>query len=114
MRTQASNIVVAVNAVNTMALLADADMFLGGGGTMNIEAAYFGTPTVCCRPMASLYETWLVGHGLARKPAELTPEAVGAMAESLMGQRSNPSALTTMTFPIDTILTEIERMAGRG
>jgi predicted glycosyltransferase len=111
-RTRASNILVVDHAVNTIALLADADLFLGGGGTMNIEAAYFGTPTICCRPIVSRYETWLVGNGLAKKPAALTPAVIGTMAEGLAGERSNPAQLREMIFPTGAILDEIERTGG--
>jgi predicted glycosyltransferase len=109
-RLPASNVVIRADVVNTIGLVSTADLFLGGGGTMNIESAYFGTPTLCCRPMSCVYEQWLLDRGLAHKPVELTASGIVAMAEALVGRRNDPSALRNLPFPIDQVAEEIERL----
>lgn len=113
-RLRGANVVVLAEVVDSAALLAGADLFLGGGGTMNIEAAYFGTPTICCRPIACAYETWLIEQGLAFRPRELTVAAVTGMAEELVGRRVDAANLRDMRFPTGELLDEIEAVAGAG
>ncbi|MHC1729400.1 MAG: DUF354 domain-containing protein [Syntrophobacteraceae bacterium] len=45
-------------------LLAFANLFIGGGGTINIEATYFGTPTISTRSFISHYDKYLIDTGL--------------------------------------------------
>jgi predicted glycosyltransferase len=113
-RLQGANVTVLTQAVDSAALLARADLFLGGGGTMNIEAAFFGTPAVCCRPLTCAYETWLIERKLAFKPPELTVAAVVRMAELLQGRRVDAALLRQMRFPVQDLLDEIERIAVAG
>lgn len=48
-------------------LLAFADLFIGGGGTLNSEATYFGTPTISTRSFVSHYDKLLIDEGLMQK-----------------------------------------------
>lgn len=45
-------------------MLAFADLFIGGGGTINTEACYFGTPTISTRSFICHYDKFQIGHGL--------------------------------------------------
>ena len=45
-------------------LLAYADLFIGGGGTMNTEACFFGTPTISTRSFISHYDKFQIDNGL--------------------------------------------------
>ena len=45
-------------------LLAYADLFIGGGGTLNTEACYFGTPTISTRSFISHYDKYQIDKGL--------------------------------------------------
>ena len=45
-------------------LLAFADLFIGGGGTLNTEACYFGTPTISTRSFISHYDKYQIDQGL--------------------------------------------------
>ncbi|MFP5212708.1 MAG: DUF354 domain-containing protein [Acidobacteriota bacterium] len=45
-------------------LLAQASVFIGGGGTINTEATYFGTPTISTRSFVSHYDKYLIDSGL--------------------------------------------------
>jgi predicted glycosyltransferase len=41
-------------------LLKDADLFIGGGGTINSEACFLGTPTISTRSFISHYDKWQI------------------------------------------------------
>ena len=112
-RLPLANVTIPADVVNTIALVASADLFLGGGGTMNIESAYFGTPTLCCRPMTCIYEQWLIDHDLAHRPAELTAPAIVAMAEAQIDRRCDAAVLRRLPFPFEEIVAEIERLHAR-
>jgi len=45
-------------------LLKDADLFIGGGGTINSEACFLGTPTISTRSFISHYDKWQIDNGL--------------------------------------------------
>lgn len=45
-------------------LLAYADLFIGGGGTLNTEACFFGTPTISTRSFISHYDKYQIDKGL--------------------------------------------------
>lgn len=45
-------------------LLAYADLFIGGGGTLNSESCYFGTPTLSTRSFISHYDKFQIDTGL--------------------------------------------------
>ena len=45
-------------------LMAIADLFIGGGGTMNAESCFFGTPTISTRSFISHYDKALIDAGL--------------------------------------------------
>ena len=45
-------------------LLKDADLFIGGGGTINTESCFLGTPTISTRSFISHYDKWQIDNGL--------------------------------------------------
>jgi len=45
-------------------LLKDADLFIGGGGTINTEACFLGTPTISTRSFISHYDKWQIDNNL--------------------------------------------------
>ncbi|UOD35548.1 DUF354 domain-containing protein [Deferribacteraceae bacterium V6Fe1] len=45
-------------------LLAYASLFIGGGGTLNTESCYFGTPTISTRSFVSHYDKYQIDNGL--------------------------------------------------
>ncbi len=45
-------------------LLAFADLFIGGGGTMNTESCFFGTPTISTRSFISHYDKFQIDNNL--------------------------------------------------
>ncbi len=48
-------------------LLAFADLFIGGGGTLNSEACFFGTPAISTRSFVSHYDKLLIDAELMEK-----------------------------------------------
>jgi hypothetical protein len=95
--------------IDFQSLLACADLFIGGGGTCNIEAAYWGTPVISCRPIETIYENWLIEKGLSVK-AKSVEEAV-SMAEKLMGKRNDELAQQVfggIEFPLKEVIDLIE------
>jgi predicted glycosyltransferase len=45
-------------------LLKDASLFIGGGGTINSEACFLGTPTISTRSFISHYDKWQIDKGM--------------------------------------------------
>ena len=45
-------------------LLKDVDLFIGGGGTINTEACFLGTPTISTRSFISHYDKWQIENNL--------------------------------------------------
>ena len=45
-------------------LLKDVDLFIGGGGTINTEACFLGTPTISTRSFICHYDKWQIDNGL--------------------------------------------------
>ncbi|MFZ2956829.1 MAG: DUF354 domain-containing protein [Candidatus Ozemobacteraceae bacterium] len=66
-------------------LLAFADLFIGGGGTLNSEACFFGTPTISTRSFVSHYDKLLIEEGLMEKADSLTEFVDQALA--MVGKR---------------------------
>lgn len=101
------------------ALLADADLLVGGGGTMRIEAAYFGTPVIATRPLPSAYMQWLFARRLARR--SLTVDDAVRAAEAIIARRDSRAAevarrrarriFAAMRFPLRRVVDAIRATA---
>lgn len=87
-------------------LLAFADLFIGGGGTLNSEACYFGTPAISTRSFISHYDKLLIDAGLMEKAD--TAEELVEITDKIISRRNNPKTLfDTMSFELDSIVEEI-------
>ncbi len=62
-----SKAIIAHHAVDGPSLLAYSDIFIGCGGTMTLESALLGTPTISCRPFHTMYEDYAIKKGLVIK-----------------------------------------------
>ncbi len=84
-------------------LLAFSDLFIGGGGTLNSESCYFGTPTISTRSFISHYDKWLMDKGLMQK-ADSVNELVN-ISLSIISKRNETSKAIfgDMQFNIDQI-----------
>lgn len=72
---------------DTGSLLSQADVFVGGGGTMCIEAAYYGTPVVATRELQCHYMAWLCRQRLAEEHLAAN-EAVIAIERIVQNRRT--------------------------
>ncbi len=98
--------------VDVPRLLAAADLLLGGGGTMCIEAAFFGVPVLASRGRRVAYMDWLFERDLAIECTE--PAALLARAEQLVAERGGPEAAARrararacfdpLAFPLEAVL----------
>lgn len=89
-------------------LLAFCDLFIGGGGTLNSEACYFGIPTISTRSFISHYDKFLIDEGLMLK-ADNTEEVVSLALEFIGKKNGAKSVFEKMVFDIDAIVDEILR-----
>ena len=67
-------------------LLAHSDLFIGGGGTINIEATYFGVPVISTRSFISHYDKFLIDNNLmwhSNNSKEITK-----LAKKLIGKKT--------------------------
>jgi len=105
-----TNIKIFTAPIDLQSLLAKADLLLGGGATMCLEAAYYGTPVITCRPIASPITNWLERAGLAWKGK--TVESTIALAEDHIRYRTTETArkaYSGMQFPLKSLIRNIER-----
>ncbi|MBF0495584.1 MAG: DUF354 domain-containing protein [Deltaproteobacteria bacterium] len=87
-------------------VLAFADLFVGGGGTMNSEACFFGTPTISTRSFICHYDKLLIDHGLMVRAN--TVDDLVALSIQLLGQRIDSKGFfDAMELNLDHILNEI-------
>jgi len=56
--------IVLQKAIILQNLLAKSSLFIGGGGTINIEACYFGVPVISTRSFISHYDKFLIDNEL--------------------------------------------------
>lgn len=64
------------------------DLFIGGGGTMNLEAVYFGIPTISTRSIWLYHDQYLIENGLMHWSnniediLELVPKIIGKKSDN--------------------------------
>lgn len=89
-------------------LLAFASLFIGGGGTMNTESCYFGTPTISTRSFISHYDKFQIDNELmvwVNSEEELLKNV-----KNLIGKRNDEKAkkvFGSMKVDIDFLVKEI-------
>ncbi|MHA1262323.1 MAG: DUF354 domain-containing protein [Candidatus Freyarchaeota archaeon] len=104
------NVTVPRHPIPLQSLLAQASLLIGGGATMCLEATYYGTPTVLCRPITSPITDYLYSVGLAER-ANTVEDAV-RLSEENIGKRREPLARQVydkMEFPLEQIIENIEK-----
>ena len=95
-------------------LLSCADLFIGGGGTMCIEASYYGTPVIATRRLECHYMEWLFKNKLASKADNI--DDVAALSENIINNKIRNSSLAKkyygkMQFPLDEICDVIIKLS---
>lgn len=88
-------------------ILAFCDLFIGGGGTLNSESCYFGTPTISTRSFISHYDKWLMDLGLMQK-ADNVDELV-QISKRILSHKNEKAIeiFSNMEFDIDKIANRI-------
>jgi predicted glycosyltransferase len=105
-----ANVVILTQPIDLQSLLAKADLLVGGGATMCLEAAYFGTPVITCRPIEAPITNWLINSGLAWKGK--TAENTVELAEDWISKRTTETARKAfggMEFPLKQLIQNIEK-----
>jgi hypothetical protein len=88
-------------------LLKDADLFIGGGGTINTESCFLGTPTISTRSFISHYDKWQIDNGLMVWTNDKN-ELMELVAKAYEGGLSvNLKAVEGMRVDIDDIVEKI-------
>jgi len=88
-------------------LLKDADLFIGGGGTINTEACFLGTPTISTRSFISHYDKWQIDNGLMVW-VDNVDELIFYVDKAFSSQlKPNTAPLNSMNVDIDFIVNEI-------
>jgi len=86
-------------------LLKFCDLFIGGGGTLNSEACFLGTPTISTRSFISHYDKWQIDNGLMNWVN--SKEELIMSSRKLIEKRIDLSVLNKMHINIDFIINEI-------
>jgi predicted glycosyltransferase len=97
--------------VDSASLVAQADLFVGAGGTITREAALQGTPTI----IVNVLQKQHVNDFLARKGFPIfkaSPSKVPRLAGKLLGKKKNVEPLLAkLENPIDVIANFVEKLA---
>ena len=89
-------------------LLAVADLFIGGGGTINTEACYFGTPTISTRSFICHYDKFQIDSNLMFWVT--TSQELVTKVQASLGKRNDDLAkkvFGAMTVDINYIVDNI-------
>lgn len=88
-------------------LLAYCDLFIGGGGTINSEACYFGIPTISTRSFISHYDKMLIDKDLMGKVD--TKEELIEMSLSIISKKNGhaEAIFNDMSFDIQDLVQKV-------
>lgn len=64
LREELPNAITVEEKMDLSKILPFVDIFIGGGGTINIEACYWGTPVISTRSFVTYYDKFLIDNGL--------------------------------------------------
>lgn len=104
-----SNVAVLRGPIPMQSFLANASLLIGGGATMCLEAAYYGTPVIACRPIKAPITDFLLDHDLATDGK--TVDGVVHLAERQVGKRNVKLAMnvfSNMEFPLEVLIKNLE------
>jgi predicted glycosyltransferase len=90
--------------VDIPSLLATADILICGGGTMCIEAAFFGTPVIATRRLSCHYMDWLFVNELAIYSCEVSSIVEKTIYILKNRIRTDRNKLSRLPFPTDTVI----------
>ena len=99
------NAIVLKEKVEIQHLLVFCDLFIGGGGTINSEACFLGTPTISTRSFISHYDKYQIDNSLmvwVENKDELITKA-----KLLIGTKVDTTPIDQMSIDIDDIIKKI-------
>lgn len=97
--------VVLEEKIKVQHLLKFADVFIGGGGTLNTEACFLGTPTVSTRSFICHYDKWQIDNDLmvwVKNKEELLDTV-----KRLLGSFLDTKVINSMDVNIESIVQKI-------
>ena len=95
--------------IDLQSLLAHADLFVGGGGTITEEATWWGTWCVTCRPFKTTYDQWLIANDLLFAITEPIQGAIKCrQLLTFEGKNSAAEKLRSQNFPVAAICDMLE------
>ncbi len=86
-------------------ILSFCDLFIGGGGTINTEACFLGTPTISTRSFICHYDKWQIDNNLmvwVKTKDELIENTI-----NLIGKEIDTEIIHKMSVDIEFIVDEI-------
>lgn len=89
-------------------ILAFCDLFIGGGGTLNSESCYFGTPTISTRSFISHYDKFLIDEGLMINIQD-KEQLIKAIFDNMKKKKAKQNPLLNMKSNMSEILKDIIR-----
>ncbi len=108
-RKPVKGLIVPDKFVDSVSLTAQADLFIGVGGTITREAALQGTPAIVLKVFQKQeVNDYLIGKGFPIYNAKL--QEIPALAEKLLGKKTDAKPLLEkLEDPLDTIANLVER-----
>jgi len=110
-------VIIPKSPIDALSLLKLSSAFIGGGGTMNAEAALLGIPTISCFPMEPTYvEKFLIKKGLMEKildQRKISLKVIKILKEKTLIEKNKKKAkelLEKMEDPLQRIINEIESL----
>jgi predicted glycosyltransferase len=100
--------IVLEEKVKVQHLLKFADLFIGGGGTLNTEACFLGTPTISTRSFICHYDKWQIDNGLMKWVTD--KEGLFEATQNMISQRidkKSEDVIKKMNLNLDSLITSI-------
>ncbi|MEM5867923.1 MAG: DUF354 domain-containing protein, partial [Candidatus Aenigmatarchaeota archaeon] len=113
-RRAIKGLIVPKGFVDSASLVAQADLFVGAGGTITREAALQGTPAI----VVDMFQEQYVNDYLAEKGFpifKVEASSVVDIAKKLLGERKNVAdLLANLENPVDVILKILDDLKSAG
>lgn len=113
-----NKIIVPNSPIDALSLLKLSSAFIGGGGTMNAEAALLGIPTISCFPIEPTYvEKFLIKKGLIEKildQKKISLKILKILKNKNLIEKNKEKAkqlLEKMEDPLQRIVNEVESLS---
>jgi len=102
------NAIVLKEKVEIQHLLYFCDLFIGGGGTINSEACFLGTPTISTRSFISHYDKYQIDNNLMVWVE--TKEELIKKSKLMIGTKVDTTPIQQMSIDIDDIISQIIKL----